>query len=188
MRWKLIGCPVFYLADFSSWVWYRCLYTISCPATATEIPGVLASYFLWWIRLDPTPSLFTWRAFHKAADITLHVDLQCNFCFRLGSVLASSWWLGTKEEFHEWHHLVEDVILKLKANMSIVDPSVFSKLALSQISVPYLQTLVTRSLFYDSVQILGIYTLSFPLSSHPVLFISIHSLSYNCHCSSPELC
>lgn len=115
MRWKLIGYPVFYLADFSSWVWYGCLYTISYPATATEIPGVLASYFLWWIRLDPTPSLFTWRAFHKAADITLHVDLQCNFCFRLGSVLASSWWLGTKEEFHGWHHLVEDVIVKTQS-------------------------------------------------------------------------
>lgn len=95
-----------------------------------------------------------------------------------GGLCSSPWWIGTKEEFHGWYHLVKTWSSKLKANMSIVDTSVFSKLALSQISVLYLQTLVTHSLFYDSVQIFGTYTLFFLLGSHPILFSSSLSTAW----------
>lgn len=32
-----------------------------------------------------------------------------------GRLCSSSWWLGTKEQFHRWHHLVEDVVLKTQS-------------------------------------------------------------------------
>lgn len=188
MGWKLTGCPIFYLAVFFPWVWYRCPYPFNCPGTVIEVPGMLTSYFL--CVNEAAPHTFTLLCMTSFPQINCPANMMCNFSSRVGSVPAASgsWQLGTKEEFCGCHHLDDYVTLKTQSQHVHSGPFSTPKPALSQISVPYLQTLVTQSLFCDCPQTFSTYTLFLLPSSLLLLFISIHSLSYNHHCYSPELC
>lgn len=139
MEWKLTGCPIFYLAVFFPWVWYRCPYPFNCPGTVIEVPGMLTSYFL--CVNEAAPHTFTLLCMTSFPQINCPANMMCNFSSRVCSVPAASgsWRLGTKEEFCGCHHLDDYVTLKTQSQHVHSGPFSTPKPALSQISVPYLQ-------------------------------------------------